>query len=365
MRLSLALLAVPASLAAQSTSLSLDLGTSRMRFADSVSATAVSLSPAVSVVRPRAALHAFGTFSQLAGASSNSGSVLGSVTSRPLGPLSGELEGIAGGSGHSDGARTGQMMGTARLHVSAPARGLWLGFGTGQTWDGAWRSVLQGGAGAWLTQGLNTLSASLSPTRVADSIRYADAVLGAVHSRARWQLHASIATRLGDQLPNLPANASSWGNVGAVVWATPRVGIAASAGTYPVDFTQGFPGGRFMTLSLRLRSVTSEGEAATSTPVAAPDLRSFRASRVANGRYRLTVHAPGATSVELSGDFTQWTPVALASDRRGTWSVTLAIMDGAHEVNVRMNGGPWQVPPGLIARDDEFGGRVGLLGLPQ
>jgi hypothetical protein len=30
-------------------------------------------------------------------------------------------------------------------------------------------------------------------------------------------------------------------------------------------------------------------------------------------------------------------------------------------MNIRLDGGPWTVPPGLLAMLDEFGGSVGLL----
>ena len=364
MRGALRLLVVPGMIAAQQPALTLDLGTSRMRFADSVSATAVSVSPAVDVSGARGALRAFGTFSKLSGAWSNSGSMAASLTSPSLGLLSGEIEGTAGGSAHSDGGRTGQLMGSARLHVAAAERGLWIGVGAGRTWDGAWRGLRQGSAGAWLISGFNAISASLSPTQVADTIRYADAVLGFLHARERWELGASVATRSGSRIPNLPANTSTWGNVGGVVWLSGRAGIAASAGTYPVDFAQGYPGGRFMTLSVRMRSLPSRAPAVPGRREIG-DVRSFSATRVSAGRYRITVRAPAASSVDISGDFTSWEPVALTSDGRGSWSAVVAIPDGVHEVNLRVDRGSWGVPPGLPSREDEFGAVSGVLVVPQ
>jgi len=76
------------------------------------------------------------------------------------------------------------------------------------------------------------------------------------------------------------------------------------------------------------------------------------------------VFAPSAQTVELSGDFTQWTPLALGSEGSGWWTTTVALASGTHEVNVRVNAGSWQVPPGLMAIKDEFGGTAGLLTVP-
>jgi len=37
---------------------------------------------------------------------------------------------------------------------------------------------------------------------------------------------------------------------------------------------------------------------------------------------------------------------------------------GTHEIGVRVNGGAWRAPPGLVLIADELGGQVGLLVLP-
>jgi hypothetical protein len=73
------------------------------------------------------------------------------------------------------------------------------------------------------------------------------------------------------------------------------------------------------------------------------------------------MHAPGARSVELVGDFTDWVPLALSTSGGGEWSVTRAIEPGVHRVRVRINGGVWSPPPGLPRSVDVFGGEVGVL----
>jgi len=39
----------------------------------------------------------------------------------------------------------------------------------------------------------------------------------------------------------------------------------------------------------------------------------------------------------------------------------MPIARGTHQINLRVNGGRWIVPPGLTPITDEFGGAVGLL----
>jgi len=43
------------------------------------------------------------------------------------------------------------------------------------------------------------------------------------------------------------------------------------------------------------------------------------------------------------------------------WRLSMPIARGTHQINLRVNGGRWLVPPGLTPITDEFGGAVGLL----
>jgi hypothetical protein len=74
----------------------------------------------------------------------------------------------------------------------------------------------------------------------------------------------------------------------------------------------------------------------------------------------LRVRAPGATHVEVMGDFTDWEPVELTlSD--GVFSGSFALTSGSHRMAVRLDGGAWSPAANTPAVDDDFGGKVGLL----
>jgi hypothetical protein len=153
------------------------------------------------------------------------------------------------------------------------------------------------------------------------------------------------------------------------------------AGLFPFDPVQGLPGGRYVTAALRLatrRPIVNDPSlrAELLLPYEVRRLRSARAEQFVveerdGGARVLRVLVPGARRVELMGDFTDWTPVALAPlDRRAAgrgrdgddvWLAELVIAPGVHRVNVRVDGGPWRPPPGLSVVRDEFGGEVGLL----
>jgi 1,4-alpha-glucan branching enzyme len=92
-----------------------------------------------------------------------------------------------------------------------------------------------------------------------------------------------------------------------------------------------------------------------------PAVTSFTAERTRPGLVTLRVNAPLAQLVEVSGDFTNWTPVRLERQSDGSWSAAFPIDRGKYQMNLRLDGGKWLVPPGLLSMLDEFGGSVGLL----
>ena len=150
---------------------------------------------------------------------------------------------------------------------------------------------------------------------------------------------------------------------------TPRIGLVLAAGNYPVDPTQGFPGGRFASLSLRLTqqrrpsSVSIDSAPSVSLPEvkASPAVIGFVAQHGAGAAVTVRVNAPGAGTVEINADFTNWAPVKLVPAGDDLWTWTLPLKRGKYQMNLRVNGGDWIVPPGLLSMIDEFGGTVGLL----
>jgi hypothetical protein len=102
--------------------------------------------------------------------------------------------------------------------------------------------------------------------------------------------------------------------------------------------------------------------AGRSSTVPAGPIESFSVGPSADRRHRtIAVRARAAGSVEITGDFTGWRPVQLTRGRDGRWMAALPITPGTHEMALRLDGGPWIVPPGLTIIRDEFGGTSGLL----
>ncbi|MEO7713805.1 MAG: glycogen-binding domain-containing protein [Gemmatimonadaceae bacterium] len=361
----------------------LEIGGSSVRYNDSASSSAATISPFVRLDADRLTIGAGGTLSQSATGWSAQGTAQSSVFTPSAGMFLGELSGSVGGSTHEDRTRTGQTLAVARAHLMSPRRGAWAGAGAGAAWDGAiWRSVRTAELGAWQYAGAATALATVTPTAVGDTIRYTDGEVAIRFDLPRADIGLMGGARAGDRLPSFGGGARTWSSASATGWIAPSAAIVASIGTYPVDFTQGFPGGRYVSLGLRFGARTAHRDrgsqvvgsassgpstAATTIPPAEVTLASVLELRVGDpsgGRVTLRVLSPRANSVEIMGDFTDWSPVRLASAGGGWWTVTLPMRSGTHELNVRASGAAWTVPPGLPSVSDEFGGAVGVLVVP-
>jgi hypothetical protein len=364
----------PASrLSAQQVVSSVDVSGTGIWYADTIRSAGSSLSPALRLDWSRATLAASANVSQLGnGGLSFQGAVAPSVFTPSAGLFTMEIAPSFGGSTHRDGTRTGEAIGTVRAHLIDNGVGGWIGGGVGRTWDGAtWRGVLETEAGAWLRRGDATSLISVTPTVVQDTIRYTDLQVALRYPTNAFELGLTAGVRGGSVGAAVGGTSRAWGSVSVVDWVASRVAIVGSAGSYPVDLTQGYPGGRFVSVALRLASRNSRtldrasASATTSTaPVADPPASMTFEVQTARGNQRtLRVKAPSARNVELNGDFTQWQPVRLARATDGSWVATLPITPGTHQITIRLDGGRWIAPPGLLTSTDEFGGVVGILAI--
>lgn len=371
----LGVLALPECAAAQRITSTLDLGGSGISYVDSGRTSAISVGPAMQMNFDRATLGASGSFAKLAsGGWTTQGGIGASLYTPAAGPFVGELSGSAGGSAHAYGGRTGQSLALVRGHLMTPRRGLWVGGGAGNGWDGTTsRALVQAEAAAWSRLGGSAIAiATLTPTTVGDTLRYSDAEFAVRWDGVRLEAGATAGGRRGRGPRAASAGTATWGSASLTAWLSSRTAIVGSAGTYPIDLTQGFPGGRFVSVALRLgsRSARRDGELAAREPARPPDaaeagpVRGFAVVAAPQGGRTIRVLAPSAGVVELTGDFSDWSPVRLARSADGWWTVTLPLAAGTHQVNVRLDGGAWLVPPTLNTLRDEFGGEVGLLVVP-
>jgi hypothetical protein len=346
----------------------IDVNAIGLRYADSVSSGGVSISPTLSLSSARASFDVAGTLSKFGSGMSGQGVLALSGVSPSWHRLSVELATSAGGSSHEDGYSTGQGRASARLHFIRGSGGAWSGGGAGAMWDGfGWRRVREMEAGAWIGNGQTQLVVSATPTVVDDTIRYTDAQAAVGWSAPRAEIGFTAGIRSGSRLPSTPGDGKVWGGASIVVPMARQASFIAAAGTYPLDFTQGFPAGRYVTAGIRF----STGPGSTARPsvssIPSSGIARFEVSRENAENILIRVRAPGAVSVDIMGDVTQWESLRLRVDEHDTrqfW-VTLPAKSGTSQINIRVNDGPWTVPPGLTVVKDELGTEVGILVVPD
>jgi hypothetical protein len=147
--------------------------------------------------------------------------------------------------------------------------------------------------------------------------------------------------------------------VTTTVAVAPRLALVAAAGNETALASSAGVRSPFVSLGLRV------APAALSRPRPSAHVRpaasAFRMEPADSGRYRVTIHATSARTVELSGDFGGWHSVPLEQISPDVWEATLPLAPGTYHVNMRVNGDRWVAPPGLPVAEDEFNGTVGLL----
>jgi hypothetical protein len=360
-------LVLPVRAAAQTVG-SVDAGVSRIGYTDLPGITAYTVSPALQLFRPNASLFANGVYSYFNGGGwTLQGTTAGSIFLPRGSRVQAELGGTLSGSVDNDGNKSAELLAQPRLHWGGANRGMWVGAGLGRAWDGtAWQTVGLGEAAGWARLKEVTAVVSTSPNWVGSDLRYLDTQATARLVHRQLELGAYGGFRAWFAPDNTAATA--WGGVSAAYWLNNRLAIVAAGGSYPRDLAQGFPDAKYLSLTVRLatrRPPTATGLEAQEyrllQPLARPVVPDFRVTTTRAPSRLVRLRAPGASSVEIMGDFTDWQPVALEKKGRNDWSVVIPIPNGTHRMNLRVDQGEWGVPPGIPVLDDDFGGVVGVL----
>ena len=322
------------------------------------------LSPLLRLERPTLTLAGRGNFSRFASGNLSTDLLLGgSFYPRSAGPWRAEIFGAGGLSRYLDN-NTGYGSLGVRAHRMARSAGIWFG-GSGTEVSSSTTVIrgVRGEVGGWARVGPLTLSA-VSLVNDVERTRYVDTGIHGRYTRGWLELAGGAGMRAGDPTLGL----RNWGDLSATLWVSRRLALVASHGAYPSDPTQLSPGGQYTALSLRfatrppaLRDALTRTVGYPTPNLVKPVVAGFDVQRLRDGRTRIRVRASDASSVELMGNFTDWVPVSLARARGDQWEIVLALPRGTHQLNVRVDGGPWGVPPGVGTAPDDFGGVVGLL----
>lgn len=199
-------------------------------------------------------------------------------------------------------------------------------------------------------------------TTVADSARSSAGRLWAeTEGTLLWDArHWSAQLAVGGRFASHDVPGGAWAGAELAVRLASPLSLVVGGGTatgsrFALDAEH-----RYLTLGFRVRPSAWMPQAPARTDPG-ETIGPLGIDSMAVGRYRLSLWAPRAHSVELSGDFTGWKPVSLTREQGGEWSVALVLMPGAHRLNARVDGGAWIVPSGLTTMSDDFAGLVGIL----
>ena len=324
----------------------------------------ISVGPVLDAVRGSTELTASLAYSRfLSNSWSLQGGLGGSWFGPPLGPFRAEVGAAISGSDYPGGSGTDHYDGLIRLHWLREGWGLWAGGSVGGAWDGIrHRADNDIELGGWLRRGQLTAAATVTPNFLGP-LRFTDFQAVGRLVRGPLELTAVGGLRAWSR-PSAPG--SGWAGLTGVYWLREHLAVTAAVGSYPADYAEGNPQGRYVTLGLRLATRRSprptselEGAAVLRPSLVRPVVPRFEVTSSSDGAI-LTLSAPNAHRVEVMGDFTNWRPVELHR-RENSWSVSLPIPPGVHRFNIRVDGGAWGVPPGVPVLTDDFGGVVALL----
>jgi hypothetical protein len=269
-----------------------------------------------------------------------------------------EAAGSLNASRHADGYQTGSSRVEVRAHIAGATQGAWLGYaaGTGWTSDAIRVGTSVGPTvGAWFDRLALTGTVTWTPLRFA-GYGFHEFNGRAVMRRGRVDVTAYGGWRTAPVASGLEKE--GWGGAAVAVWVAPRAAVIASAGSYASDLLQVLPRGRYTSIGLRL--------AAGRPPVWTPALtgRAVHALSGEGGTGEIRVRVPGATRVDVAGDWTVWRPIPLEQGLDGRWILRLQLEAGIYRFNLIVDGKRWIVPAGFATVDDGFGGKAGVLVIP-
>ncbi|HEX6051659.1 MAG TPA: glycogen-binding domain-containing protein [Gemmatimonadaceae bacterium] len=150
-----------------------------------------------------------------------------------------------------------------------------------------------------------------------------------------------------------------WGQVQSTYTLGPDVALIAATGVHPSAAAYGVSRARFLEIGVRLapsallRPRVPRG--------VRPTAAAFEVSNAVGGQRTLRIRVPNARTVELSGDFTGWKPIALTRAGVDQWEARVPLAPGIHRLVIRVDGDAWTPPPGVNAVPDEFQGTVGVI----
>lgn len=162
-------------------------------------------------------------------------------------------------------------------------------------------------------------------------------------------------------LRTTPFALQSWARAEVQFVATSFLRLNAGLAMLPERPLHGTPGRRVALFGLAFDGLPRR--AVSSNDASPRSVALFESIRQDSAIVIVRLCVPDATHVELSGEPTSWTPIAMQRANDGWWEAPLRAQPGTYRMNVRIDGKRWSAPPGTVPTRDEFGGEVGVMQL--
>ena len=352
-----------------------EAGMSEVRYDGFLTSFAASVSPTIRWEHPRGRGFVSGRATYLrfeSGRHSLDASANGSWFTPLARHWRGELGLATGASDYAGIASFNHVEAEARLHLMDGDHGGWVGGTVGRSsFGGGPRPVVGVAMGMWLLRDDRTMFVSIDRSFIGDTV-YTD-----LKSSARWRGSRIVLEGIvGARVWSRGGGRGIFGEGSATLNLGAQTALVLSAGRYPTDVVSGSIAGRYVSASVRLGTKSVRRLVSPTLHVNSPASGSDGSATAAETRLEIQAHqdddvqlmlyAPGATTVEISGDFTDWRPVALSRNpgNADAWVATFRIAPGIHRINVRRDRGPWLAPAGTTRSADDYDGEVGVFLLP-
>jgi len=363
------LLAAPRSSVAQAKA-TVDLGASVVRYDGFEVSNAATITPTFDWYGHRGALNARGTLLRFeSGNRSVQGSVVGSLFTRPANGWRIETSATAGASSYADFASFWHALGELRIHREIRRGGVWIAGTGGRTAFGSpsdARSVFAASLSAFQRRGPSFVLLLTAGRAFVGDTQYSD-----IGMTARGQYGKLVLeTILGARVWSEGAGHGVYGEASGSLPFADRWAFVLSGGRYPSDPIRGSIAGRYFSAALRFR-IPSPARPVPSMPTPhtgangdPPSSTTLTVVPESSGQMRLVLRAPPAMLLEIAGDFTDWQPVSMSRTAAGSWEVVLPMAKGVHQINLRIDGGPWTAPGGTTRLVGDYGDEVGTFVVP-
>ena len=176
----------------------------------------------------------------------------------------------------------------------------------------------------------------------------------------RFEVAGELGTRVGPTA-DVASNSKNWLSGTFTMWLAPRAAFVVGGGTQPSNPARGIPARTFGTVGMMFASAWPSKSSVPVSDVNLARIAFFEAKPIEAGMQKIVVRVARVESVDVMGDFSDWTPLTMVRRGRDLWELSVPLTPGRHQINIRTDGGKWVAPTGLPKISDMFSGEVGVL----